>query len=281
MRSAGFLALLLLAPWASSQEEGGAKKEKDKGGLTGAVSEKAFEALHELSAEKRPAPKGVWVELAGTKTKAYLSLPPGKKPPFPALVVIHEWWGLNRHIEYWSDRLAALGYAALAIDLYGGKTAETPEQAMALMKAVDGDQARKVLAAGFEFLAKDDRVKAKRRGCIGWCFGGTWSLQLALMEKDLDACVLYYGHPVLQPEKLKAIGAPLLGIFGNKDPSIPPDTVNAFDKALEEAGVKHEILRYDAPHAFANPSNARYDFKAAEDAFAHVRKFLAKHLAGR
>src|SRR5262249_22792701 len=149
----------------------------------------------------------------------------------------------------WSDRLAEDGYAALAVDLYGGKVAQNADEAMAAMKAVDEGKALEILKGAHHFLTTDPRVHASRTGSIGWCFGGGFSLKLALAEPELDAVVLYYGHLVTEPSKLKAIHAPLLGVFGNLDKGIPPDSVNAFDKALGEAGVSHEIYRYDAEHA--------------------------------
>jgi carboxymethylenebutenolidase len=250
-------------------------QDKPKDGPTGAISEEEFKALHQLTDKKAPEPKGKMIDLDGSR--AYLSLPEGK-PPFPGVVVVHEWWGLNGHIEHWADRLAADGYAALAVDLYGGKVAESREDAMAYMKAVDADKAIAILKRAYAFLKDDPRVKASKRGSIGWCFGGGWSLRLAIAEPDLDAAVMYYGQPVLDQAELKRIHAPLLGIFANRDRAFTPEIVDAFDKALTEAQVKHKILRYDADHAFANPSGARYDEKAAAAAWAEARAFLAEHL---
>ena len=244
--------------------------------LTGAVSEAEFARLHEHTGDAAPAPQGEPIEIAGDR--AYLSLPKGIQPPLPALVVIHEWWGLNPHIMHWADRLAAEGYAAVAVDLYGGKVASEPAQAMKLMKAVDPEKAKQRLLAAYGFLENDARVKASRRGSIGWCFGGKWSLELALAAPDLDAAVVYYGHVTTDAKRLAALNAPLLAVFGNQDESIPPATVDAFEKALNEAGAQARVLRYDAPHAFANPSSARYVNDAASDAYGQVRKFLAKHL---
>ena len=243
---------------------------------TGSVTEEEFKAMHELESGPAPALGGQQIELAGGH--AYLSLPPGAKPPFPAVVVIQEWWGLNDHIKQWSDRLAAEGYAALAVDLYDGKVATTSDSAMQYVKSVHPERATEILLAAHEFLSRDPRVQATRRGSIGWCFGGAQSLALALAAPDLNACVLYYGRPELDPKVLEAIRAPLLGVFGTQDQSIPPATVNAFDTALTEAGVQHTILRYDAPHAFANPSNPKYDEKSAGAAWAEVQKFFAANL---
>ena len=261
------------AVWAQSAKE---KPDSKKPAWSGSVSEEQFKAMHELKTGEAPALHGQMIELAGGH--AYLSLPANAEPPLPGVVVIQEWWGLNDHIKHWADRLAADGYAALAVDLYDGKLATTPDSALAYVKANDPARSLEILLAGHRFLAADARVKAERRGSIGWCFGGTQSLRLALAAPDLDACVLYYGGPVLEVEELQAIRAPLLGVFGNLDQSIPPATVDQFDAALTKAGVKHEILRYDAVHAFANPSNPKYDQKSAGDAWKKVQAFFAANL---
>lgn len=268
------LLLLIAAAAGFAQEEEKPEPAADTG-LTGVLSEEAFKALHQLSVEKRPPLKGAMVDVG--EMRAYLSLPKGQ-PPFPAVTVIHEWWGLNEHVKYWCDRLAEDGYAALGVDLYGGKVATNRDDAMAYMKGVEEAKGDALLKAAHAFLKDDPRVKAKRRGCVGWCFGGGWSLHLALAAPDLDAAVIYYGRLETDPQRLKAIKAPLLGVFGNLDTGIPMDKVNEFDDALKAAGVKYEIRRYEAPHAFANPSSARYDQEAAEDAWKHVRAFFAKHL---
>lgn len=243
---------------------------------TGAVTEEAFQQLHTLKDEKAPPPRGQWVEVAGAR--AYLSLPEGAQAPLPGVLVIHEWWGLNEHIQHWTDRLAAEGYAALAVDLYGGKVATTREEAMGLLKQVDAQRGLEVVKAGHAFLEQDARVKAARTGVIGWCFGGGWALRTAMGVPELDAAVMYYGHPVTDPEQLKSIRAPLLGIFGTKDPSIPEATVDEFQQALDAAGVKHRVLRFEAEHAFANPSGKNYDARAASGAWQQAQLFLESHL---
>ncbi|NOJ99053.1 dienelactone hydrolase family protein [Corallococcus sp. CA049B] len=244
---------------------------------TGAVSEEDFKAMHTLRTDAAPERKGQPVELSDG-SKAYLSLPPDAKGPLPAVIVIHEWWGLNEHVQAWADRLAAEGYAALAVDLYHGKVGTNPDEALALVKAVDGDQATKTLLAAHAFLKGDPRIQAVRTGSIGWCFGGGWSLRTAMAIPELSAAVIYYGHPVTDPQQLSTIKAQVLGIFGTKDKSIPPETVQAFEKALDEAGVRSRIVEYDADHAFANPSGARYDERSAASAWAETSAFLARTL---
>ena len=244
---------------------------------TGVLSEEDFKLLHVMRDDQPPPARGVEEKLSGSR--AYLSLPKDAEPPLPALVVIHEWWGLNQHIRHWTDRLAADGYAALAVDLYDGKVASTPDEAMALMKGVDDARARAILKDAVRFLAEDSRIKAKRRGSIGWCFGGKWSLELALDAPELDAAVVYYGHVETNPARLASLEAPLLAIFGDRDTGISPEMVNRFEFGLEQAGGKsYQLLRYDAEHAFANPSSARYDEKAAGAAWGEVRSFLRKKL---
>jgi len=242
------------------------------------VSEEEFKKLHELKTAAAPAARGVSVKVDGQSH--YLGLPSNAKAPLPGLVVIHEWWGLNEHVKHYADRLAGEGYAALAVDLYQGKVAATPDDAMKSMKAVEPAAATKTLLSAHRFLASDARVRADRTGSIGWCFGGKWSLELALAAPELDAVVVYYGHVTTDAERLKALKAPLLGIFANRDKAIPPATVDQFEQALKPAGASVKILRYDADHAFANPSGERYDAKAAASAWNETRAFLARHLRG-
>jgi carboxymethylenebutenolidase len=247
-------------------------------GNTGVLSEEEFKALHTLRKDAAPELHGTLIKIG--EDRAYLSLPAGAKAPLPAIVVIHEWWGLNDHVKHWADRLAADGYAALAVDLYGGVVATTPDAAMKAVKAVDKEKAIQTMVAGYRFLAEDPRVKATKRGSIGWCFGGGMSLQLALNAPELDAAVMYYGAPVTDPKALAGLHAPLLVIFGGRDKSYPQEVRDSFDKALTAAGKEHRVLVYDAEHAFANPSNPRYDEKSAAEAWAEVRKFFAANLKG-
>jgi carboxymethylenebutenolidase len=247
---------------------------------SGALSEQEFRALHELRKDKAPPAKGTMVEAGGER--CYLSLPAGAKAPLPGVLVIHEWWGLNDHIKHWTDRLAADGYAALAVDLYGGRVAESSEDAMALMQGVDGAKAVAAMVAAHDFLVNDPRVAAPRTGVIGWCFGGTMSLNAALAIPGLDATVVYYGSGIVtDPAELKKIRGPVLGVFGDRDRSIPATRVQQFDEGLAKAGVRHEILRFDADHAFANPSNAKYDQESSARAWTRVREFLAQELRGK
>src|SRR5882672_7148241 len=119
---------------------------------------------------------------------------PKAKGPFPALVVIHEWWGLNDWVKDQASKLSDQGYVTLAIDLYRGKVATTPDMAHEIMRGVPEDRAKRDLHAAVEFLKAQTNIKKDRIGSIGWCMGGGYSLDVALQEPDLAATVINYGH---------------------------------------------------------------------------------------
>jgi carboxymethylenebutenolidase len=265
------LLVATLVACGNSSKQPTSAPESHRPSDTGAVSEDQFKAMHEPPGTPPQNLKGTQIDLNGTK--AYLSLPAGKGP-FPGIVLIHEWWGLNGHIEHYADRLATIGWAALAVDLYSGTVATSRDDAMAAMKAVDESKAAATISAAIDFLGKDPRIAAPKRAVIGWCFGGGWSLQTALAHPELDGAVIYYGQLETDPAKLGAIKAHVLGVFGNQDKGIPPPTVDKFEAGLKEAHVDAQIFRYDAEHAFANPSNPHYDQKSAADAWSHVVAFL-------
>src|SRR5882672_6255480 len=176
---------------------------------------------------------------------------PKAKGPFPALVVIHEWWGLNDWVKEQASKLADQGYVALAVDLYRGKVAENSEMAHELARGLAEDRAGRDLRAAVAFLRSQDTVKKDRVGSIGWCMGGGYSLQTALEVPDLAATVINYGDLVTEPENLNKIHTPILGIFGGKDQGITPEDVAKFEAALKKRGRRIEIKIYpEAGHAF-------------------------------
>lgn len=225
----------------------------------------------------------VYATVDGAPVTGYLAAPKTGAADAPTLIVIHEWWGLNPQIKSMTRQLAAEGYVALAVDLYQGATpATTHEGAKALMmKAMaNPERAHANLRQATAFLQKQSSSDAL--GVIGWCFGGAWSLQTALKQPDaVDAAVIYYGRLVTDPDALKPINAPILGVFGAEDKGIPVDQVRAFEASLKKLGKPHAIHVYPgADHAFANPSGTRYNAAAAEDAWAKTRAFLSQHLQG-
>lgn len=261
-------------PASSGQAKDASKRPADK--IAGGLTEAEFKALHDAPSGTKATLKGK--DLTVGDAKAYLSIPAGAKAPLPGVVVIHEWWGLNDNVKLWTDRIAAEGYAALAVDLYGGTVATTSDEAMAAIQKVDDEKALAILRAGHAFLVNDDRVRAPRTACIGWCFGGRKSLELALGEPELDGAIVYYGNPVTESSQLAPMRAELLAVFGTLDKSIPTEKVAAFREALTAAGKHFEIREYEAHHAFANPSNPRYDEENASKAWEVSRAFLGRVL---
>lgn len=217
---------------------------------------------------------------SGDETVQGMLYAPAGKGSFPALVVIHEWWGLNDWVKEQASKLADEGYVTLAIDLYRGKVATTPELAHEIMRGVPDDRAARDLHAAVEFLQSQPNVNKNRLGVIGWCMGGGYALNAALREPALRAAVVNYGHLATDPAQLAKTNAAILGIFGGKDKGIPVDDVNKFADALKKAGKKVEIKIYpDAGHAFENPNNKEgYRAEDAADAWKRTVAFLATEL---
>jgi carboxymethylenebutenolidase len=219
---------------------------------------------------------------SGDETVQALLYKPAGKGPFPAVIVIHEWWGLNDWVKDQASKLADQGYVALAIDLYRGKVATTPDEAHQLMRGVPEDRAKRDLHAAFKFLADQPNVKQNRIGAIGWCMGGGYALDAALQEPTLAADVINYGHLATDPDALKKINAPILGLFGALDQGIPANDVRKFAETLQGMGKKIDIKIYDdAGHAFENPNNKNepgYRAADAADAWKRTVSFLADNL---
>ena len=211
--------------------------------------------------------------------KALLYLPRGTGP-FPALVVIHEWWGLNDWVKEQASNLADHGYAALAIDLYRGQVATTPDQAHEIMRGVPEDRANRDLLAATAYLRSLKAVNPKRVGAIGWCMGGGYALDLAVLDPHLKVAVINYGHLASEHSTLRRIHATILGIFGGQDRGIPLSDVRKFEKQMEAMDKFVQIQIYpDAGHAFENPNN-KDGYRADDTAKAQkiTMDFLARNL---
>jgi len=213
---------------------------------------------------------------SGDETVRGMLYTPEGKGPLPALVVIHEWWGLNDWVKDQASRLADQGYVTLAVDLYRGKVATTPDEAHEIMRGVPEDRAARDLHAAVEFLKAQSNVKKDRIGSIGWCMGGGYSLNVALQEPTLAAAVINYGHLATDADSLKKISAAILGIFGGQDRGIPVEDVKKFEQTLKQQGKKVEIVIYpDAGHGFENPINKTgYRADDTADAWKHTTSFL-------
>ena len=217
---------------------------------------------------------------SGDETVNGLLYTPQGRAPFPAIVVIHEWWGLNDWVKEEASKLADQGYVALAIDLYRGKVATTPDEAHEIMRGVPEDRATRDLLAATSYLRSQKSVDPKRVGSIGWCMGGGYSLDLALNDPKLKVAVINYGHLATDDAALKKIQASILGIFGGQDRGIPVSDVNKFEAQLKAVGKTVEIHIFpDAGHAFENPNNKQgYRAEDAAQAWKLTVNFLAKYL---
>jgi carboxymethylenebutenolidase len=217
---------------------------------------------------------------SGDETVQGMLYTPSGSGPFPGIIVIHEWWGLNDWVKRQASKLADQGYAALAVDLYRGKVATSSDEAHELVRGVPDDRAKRDLHAAFQYLVSRKYVKPNRIGAIGWCWGGGYSLEVALQEPTLAADVINYGHLATDENALKNISAAILGIFGAHDKGIPVVDVKQFQKTLQSMGKRVEIKIYtDAGHGFENPNNKDgYRAEDAADAGKRIVTFLADTL---
>jgi carboxymethylenebutenolidase len=217
---------------------------------------------------------------SGNETVQGMMYTPAGSGPFPALVVIHEWWGLDDWVKEQASKLADQGFLTLAVDLYRGKATADREEAHELMRGLPQDRAQRDLKSAVAYLRTQKNVDPKRIGDIGWCMGGGYALGLALQEPTLAAAVINYGHLVTDPESLKNINAAVLGIFGGKDRGIPVEDVKKFEQQMKALGKKIEIVIYpEAGHAFQNPNNkSGYRAADAADSWKRTVAFLKKVL---
>lgn len=211
--------------------------------------------------------------------KAFLVKPKGDGP-FPAVIVIQEWWGLNDQIKGVGTRLAKEGYVALCVDLYRGTVAKDAGEAHELMRGLPEDRGMRDLHGAFAFLKAHKSVKGKKIGSIGFCMGGGYSLSLGIEEPELAACVIYYGRLLTDKEKLGRIGAAVLGFFGDKDRGISVDSISAFEKSLKDLKKTVQTKVYEgAGHAFFNETGKSYVKDAAEDSWKMTLAWFKTHLA--
>jgi len=218
---------------------------------------------------------------SGTESvSAFLARPDGPGP-FPAVIVLHEWWGLDSWIKDQARALAKEGYAALAVDLYRGKVTASQEEAHQLMMGTPVDRQNRDMKAAFAYLGARKDVVKTRIASLGYCMGGRNSFTLAVEEPTLAAAVVYYGAPPTEPAAIAKIRAPMLGNFGGDDSGPSPAQAREFEAAAKKAGKTFDLKVYaGAPHAFANPNNPWKGYRkdAASDAWTRTTSFLRHYL---
>lgn len=224
-----------------------------------------------------PTLNATWPGPDGVMGAGYLATPPGEGP-HPAVLMIHEWWGLNEDVTLLADALAAEGFVVLAPDALRGELATSVRAAIALNSRTPAEQIAADIDAAYTFLRAHPAVDPARIASMGFCFGGRESMRLGVRAEGLAAVVTFYGSGlVTEPAEMGnlAVNGPLLGVFGADDRSIPLDEVAAFEAGLEAVGADASIHIFEGVgHAFVNSETFRTE-GAAADAWALLVDFLA------
>lgn len=199
-----------------------------------------------------------------------------RKPSNKWLLVYQEWWGLNDYVKQEAQKFYndLSNVNVLAVDMYDGVVATKREDAAKLMQGADKARLANIMKGAIAYAGPKAEIAS-----VGWCFGGSLSLQSAMLEgKQAKGCVMYYGFPEMDVEKLKSLETDVLGLFASQDGFISPKVVGQFEESMKKAGEKIEVKMYEADHAFANPSNPKYDKVATEDAYKRALGYLKNRL---
>jgi carboxymethylenebutenolidase len=218
----------------------------------------------------------------GVTLRGYLALP-GNSGPYPAVLMVHEWWGLNQDVAALADALAREGYVVLAADAFRGSVAQTSADAMKQVQSTPSEQIAADLDAALDYLRSHPQVDPQRVASLGFCFGGTQSMYMGTRNPELAAVVIFYGSgPITDPDRLGSMrsAGPVLGIYGEQDGNIPVDRVRAFEQALKARNVENTITVYPGVgHAFVKSDTYR-NGAAAEQAWRQMVQFLNRNIKG-
>ena len=215
----------------------------------------------------------------GEQASAYEARPEGDGP-FPGVVVVMEWWGLDEHIRDVTERFAREGCYALAPDIYHGTVVgyDDPDTAMAATRSLDGEAAVRELTDAVHYIKQQQRSNGKV-GVVGYCMGGGFALLTAIHSDEVDGVNPYYGGNPDPIELVERIQCPVLGLYAGHDEANRP-SVPDMKAALERYGKEAECIVYpDAPHAFFNDRSETYREEAATDAWRRTLAFFGRHLA--
>ncbi len=199
--------------------------------------------------------------------------------PFPTVILVHEWWGLNDWVKTKGADLVQNGFAVLAMDLYRGKSTADAEEAHELMRGLPEDRAVRDLSAALDYLHQLPAAKGQKVGVMGWCMGGGYALKLAVARPDLAACVVYYGSLPTDRDSLAKIACPVIGFFGAEDRGIPAQDVIQFEQTMLELNKRVTVKIYErAGHAFMNETRPSYNKSAFVDSWKRSLTFLVNEL---
>lgn len=199
----------------------------------------------------------------------------------PGVVVIQEWWGLVPHIEELVERFAGAGFAAIAPDLYHGKTTKSPDEAGKLLMELDVERAGKEIAGAGQYLMQRPECTSKKYGVVGFCMGGALAQYAALNDAtNVGAAVSFYGGFKKVPLQWEKLSAPLLLIYGGNDQGVPAEQGRELEKKLKGLGKNVELVVYPgADHAFFNDTRPQvYNPDAAADAWKRTLDLFRRSL---
>lgn len=218
----------------------------------------------------------------GVTLQGYLATPRGSGP-FPAVVMIHEWWGLNQDITLLADALAREGFVVLAADTFRGSVAQTRDEARKQVTETPREQIGADLDAALDYLRSHSQVDPDRVASLGFCFGGTQSMYMGTRNPELAAVVIFYGSgPIQSADQLGSMrqAGPVLGIYGKEDGGIPAEQVRKFEAAMDSRNVENTITIYPGVgHAFVKSDNYNRG-GAPELAWKQMVNFLKDTLKG-
>lgn len=273
------LCALLLTGCAQTQQFQPAEPETEEISASLKILSPSGEELSTMENGRAVVSREVAYWDGNEQVKGYLAMPQDAEN-LPAVILIHEWWGLNDNMRDMAKEFAGQGYVALAVDLYNGQATADSAVAQQLAGNVRSnmDTALKNLTAAVEYLKKTPGVDETRLASVGWCFGGGWAYQMARNDMGVKATVMYYGQ--FSPEDdLSHMKASIIGHFGEKDTGIKVDNVREFQATLKTLSGNHEVYIYpNAGHGFANPDNPNYNKEAADTAWQRTMEFLTKYL---
>lgn len=214
---------------------------------------------------------------SGEPIHAELAIPAGDAPK-GAMIVVHEWWGLNDDIRRITDDLAKEGYLALAVDLYGGRFTTDASEAMQLANEMKTTESMKVVAAAIEFLKAQPRSNGKV-GIMGFCLGGGQALAAASSVPGLRCAVPFYGLPIASFQAFGPNSPHILGHYSESDAHVTPERTRALRDKAAAAGASFELHFYPGPHAFMRRADpAAFHEASATLAWARTLEFLGREL---
>ncbi|MDJ0938518.1 MAG: dienelactone hydrolase family protein [Woeseiaceae bacterium] len=283
-RAAGLIAVLLLAAAcgrdeAADEEQAGNPAATDAATSTRPVAEDSLGPAPTRPVDSERLP---YAEIDDQLVYGHFAFPSDMIEPLPAVIVVHDLWGLTDEVRALSDRLAAEGYMVLAVDLFNGATFDADTRSRANRKAVEllenPDLAAANISQALEFVGI---AGAPGKASLGWGLGGAWSLNATMMFPDeLDAAIIYYGQVISDEEELAKISTPVLGLFGARDREVTVDSVTEFEAAMRRLRKDYVVQVYPGVGArFADSTWATFDAEAARDAWQRTVDFLAAKLA--